>query len=86
MFENEAGQVLKVLRYVYWLANVDIAETKLDASFPSDQSTLEGYHTLYTLDINNKIGGLIEYIKFSLPSRYLFYEVMYFYTDCSFQD
>ena len=35
--------------------NVDIfsiAETKLDASFPSTQFTLEGHHTPSHLDIN----------------------------------
>ena len=33
---------------------VSIAETKLDATFPSAQFTLEGYHTPNRLDINNK--------------------------------
>ena len=36
---------------------VSIAKTKLDASFPSAQFTLEGYHTPYRLDVNNKSGG-----------------------------
>ena len=40
---------------------VSIAETKLDASFPSAQFTLEGYHTPYRLDINNKSGGILVY-------------------------
>ena len=31
---------------------VSIAETKLDASFPSTQFTLEGHHTPSRLDIN----------------------------------
>ena len=51
--------------------NVDIvsmAETKLDASFPSAQFTLEGYHTPYDLDINNKSGGILVYVKCSIPS------------------
>ena len=38
---------------------VSIVETKLDASFPSAQFTLEGYHTPYRLDINNKSGGML---------------------------
>ena len=46
--------------------NVDIAsiaETKLDASFPSAQSSLEGYHTPYRLDISNISGGILVYVK-----------------------
>ena len=46
--------------------NVDIAsiaETKLDASFLSAQSTLEGYHTPYRLDISNISGGILVYVK-----------------------
>ena len=51
--------------------NVDIAsiaETKLDASFPSAQFTLERYHTRYRLDIY-KSGGILVYRKSSIPSH-----------------
>ena len=57
--------------------NVDIvliAETKLDASFSSAQFTLEGYHTPYRLDINNKSSGILVYVKSSIPSRFFCYE------------
>ena len=56
--------------------NVDIAsiaETKLDASFPSTQFTLEGHHTPYRLDIN-KSGGILAYVKYSIPSRCFYYK------------
>ena len=53
---------------------VSIAETKLDASFPSAQFTLEGYHTPYRLDINNKSGGVLVYVKSSILSRCFCYE------------
>ena len=53
---------------------VSIAETKLDASFPSAQFTLEGYHTPYRLDINNKSSGILVYVKSSIPSRFFCYE------------
>ena len=53
---------------------VSIAETRLDASFPSAQFTLEGYYTPYRLDINNKSGGILVYVKSSIPSRCLCYE------------
>ena len=46
---------------------VSIAKTKLDASFPSAQFTLEGYHTPYRLDVNNKSGGILVYVKSSIP-------------------
>ena len=53
---------------------VSIAETKLDDSFPSTQFTLEGYHTPYRLEVNNKSGGILVYVKPSIPSHCLCYE------------
>ena len=41
---------------------LSIAETKLHSIFPSAQFTLEGHHTPYRLDINNKGGGILVYI------------------------
>ena len=42
----------------------------------SPQFTLEGYHTSYRVDINNKSksGGILVYVKSSIPSRCLSYE------------
>ena len=42
---------------------VSIAETKIDASFPSAQFVLEGYHSPYHLDISSRSGGILVYIK-----------------------
>ena len=53
---------------------VSVAETKLDASFPSAQFTLERYHILYRLNINNKSDGILVYVKSSVPSRCLSFE------------
>ena len=50
---------------------VSIAETKLDGSFPSAQFFWEGYKAPYRLDISNRSGGLLLYIKSSIPSRLL---------------
>ena len=52
---------------------VSIAETKLASSFLPAQFTLEGYHTPYCVDIDNKIGGILVCIKSSIPSRCLSY-------------
>ena len=52
--------------------NIDIlciAETKIDESFPTAQFVLLCYHKPYLLDISDKQGGLLIYIKFNLPSR-----------------
>ena len=54
--------------------NVDIlciAETKIDESFPTAQFILPGYHKPYRLDITDKQGGLLVYIKSHLPSKRL---------------
>ena len=54
--------------------NVDIlsvAETKLDASFPNSQFLIPGFHEPMRLDITSKRGGMLVYIKSSLPSKIL---------------
>ena len=56
--------------------NVDIftiAETKLDGSFPTSQFELEGYYSPFPLDITKQSGGLLVYIRSSIPSRQLSY-------------
>ena len=52
-------------------------ETKIDASFPPAQFTLEGYQTPYRLDINNKSGDILVYVKSSIPSRRFSFEELY---------
>ena len=54
--------------------NVDvlsIAETKLDSSFPNAQFLLPDFHEPLRLDINHGSGGLLVYIKASLPPKIL---------------
>ena len=46
---------------------VSMAETKIDASFPSVQFVLEGYHSPYRLDIRSRSGGILVYVKSSVP-------------------
>ena len=50
---------------------VSIAETKIDASFPSAQFVFEGYHWAYRLDKSGKSGGILVHVKSSIPSRRL---------------
>ena len=50
---------------------VSIAETKIDASFPSAQFVLEGYYSPYCLDISSRSGGILVYLKYSFPSSRL---------------
>ena len=52
-------------------------ETKIDASFPPAQFSLEGYQTPYRLDINNKSGDILVYVKSSIPSRPFSFEELY---------
>ena len=54
--------------------NVDIlivAETKLDPSFPTTQFVISGFHHPFRLDINRQSGGLVVYVKGSIPARVL---------------
>ena len=47
---------------------VSIAETKIDASFPSAQFVLDGYHLPYHMDVTERKGGILVYVKSSIPS------------------
>ena len=54
--------------------NVDvlsITETKLGSSFPNAQFLLPGFQQPLKLDINHRSGGLLVYIKASLPLKIL---------------
>ena len=54
--------------------NVDIlciAETKLDPSFPNSQFLIPGFHKPLRMDVSSRRGGLLVYIKSSLPSKML---------------
>ena len=54
---------------------VFIAETKIDACFPSAQFVFEGYHSPYRLDISSKSGGILGYVKSSIPSCAILYRL-----------
>ena len=40
-----------------------ISETKLDATFPANQFFIQGYSTVYRLDRNNKVGGIMLFVR-----------------------
>ena len=59
--------------------NIDvvmIAETKIDVSFTTAQFLLDNYHQPFRLDINSKSGGILVYVKSSVPSRKLKCDVL----------
>ena len=52
--------------------NVDIlivAETKLDSSSPTAHFLIPGFHHPFRLDINRQSGGLLVYVKVSIPAK-----------------
>ena len=52
--------------------NVDIlsvAETELDPFLPNSQFLIRDFHEPKRLDITSKRGGVLVYLKYSLPSR-----------------
>ena len=66
---NKMGSLREVV-----MENVDIlaiAKTKIDESFPTAQFLLVGYHSPYRLDKSPKSGGILVYVKSSIPSRQL---------------
>ena len=48
-----------------------VAETKLDSSFPTTQFVIQGFYNYLRLDINRRSGGLLVYVKVSIPARVL---------------
>ena len=54
--------------------NIDILvieETKIDSSFPSSQFLIEGYKTPSRLDVSERSGGILVYVKDSLITKEL---------------
>ena len=49
--------------------NIEEAKAKLDESFPNNQFVLVGYHLPYRLDITDKKGGLVVFVKSHTLSR-----------------
>ena len=71
LVRNKFGNFKEIIN-----GNVDfstIAETKLDRSFPTWKFELEGYYSPFRLDMAKQSGGLLVYIKSSIPSRQLSY-------------
>ena len=48
-----------------------ISETKIDKSFPTAQFIIDGFHRPLRLDISDKSGGLLVYVRSYLLSRQL---------------
>ena len=48
-----------------------VPETKIDASFPTVQFSVEGYHKTYHLEVSEKSGSILVYINSAIPSRQL---------------
>ena len=48
-----------------------IVETKLDPWFPNSQFLIPGFHKPLRIDVSSRRGGLLVYIKPSLPSKIL---------------
>ena len=66
---NEMGSLREVV--MEYVDIVAIAETKIDESFPIAQFLLVEYHSPYRLDKSPKSGGILVYVKSSIPSRQL---------------
>ena len=47
------------------------AETKINESFPTAQFTIDGFHEPLRLDVTDKSGGLLVYVRSYLPLRQL---------------
>ena len=70
---NSVRNKLDALREIV-SQNLDIlmiAETKIDASFPTGQFTIEGFATPFRLDRNANGGGLLVYVRSDIPAHRL---------------
>ena len=50
---------------------LSIAETKLDQTFPNAQFKLQNFKAPYRLDVSDRSGGLLTYVRSDIPSRRL---------------
>ena len=50
---------------------LSIAETKLDYSFPNAQFLIPIFHQPFLMDINRNSGGLLVFVRSSIPARIL---------------
>ena len=50
---------------------LSIAETKLDYSFPNTRFLIPNFHQLFCLDINRNKGGLLVFVRSSIPAKIL---------------
>ena len=62
-FDNLCDLISKIIDIL------SAAETKFDPSFPNSQFLILGFHEPMRLDITSKRGGMLVYMRFSLPSR-----------------
>ena len=62
-FDNLCDLISKIIDIL------SVAATKFDPSFPNPQFLILGFHEPIRLDITSKRGGMLIYIRFSLPSR-----------------
>ena len=70
---NSIRNTLDVLREIV-SKNLDIlmiAETRIDASFPTGQFAIEGFATLFRLDRNANGADLLVYVRSDIPSHRL---------------
>ena len=66
-------------------SNIDIiciSETKLDESFPESNFLIPGYSSPFRLDVSSTSGGILVFIKETVPSklkRLIFPQIYKFY-------
>jgi len=48
-----------------------IAESKIDNSFPTSQFCIKGFKSPFRLDVNDRSGGMLVYVKVGIPTNQL---------------
>ena len=62
---------------VNYLDNFIAAEIKINESFPTFQFANDGFHKPISLDVTNKSGGLLIYVRSYLPLRQLTKHILF---------
>ena len=61
-----------LFEFTYGLVDfLAVSETKLDSSFPTGQSNLPGFRTLFRKNLSGKSGGLLVDVNSNIPSNML---------------
>ena len=66
-----SGKIEQLKLFTEYLDILVLVETKLDNTFPTEQLLLEGFSRPFRMDRNHAGGGVLCYVRETIPSKQL---------------